>query len=75
MVRQEVTAGLYALTSEVVTEALDLTAEKDNLRLAKIDQLRQEIQDGLQSGSAVRLDPDDIKGAGRARHAAKVQAH
>jgi antitoxin ParD1/3/4 len=72
MVRQKVTSGLYTSASEVVREALRLMDEKDQLRIAKLDQLRQAIQEGLDSGPAVELDSDDIKRAGRARRAAKV---
>lgn len=72
MVRQKVTSGLYTSASEVVREALRLMDEKDQLRVAKLGQLRQEIQDGLDSGPAVAWDPDEVKSAGRARRAAKV---
>lgn len=72
MVRKKVTSGLYTSASEVVREALRLMDERDQLRVAKLDQLRQAIQDGLDSGPAVELDPDDVKRAGRARRAAKM---
>lgn len=72
MVRQKVTSGLYTSVSEVVREALHLMEEQDKLHEAKLDQLRQAIQEGLDSGPAVELDPDEVKRAGRARRAAKV---
>ena len=72
MVRQKVTSGLYTSASEVVREALRLMDEKDQLRVAKLDQLRQAIQEGLDSGPAVELDPEEVKRAGRARRAAKA---
>lgn len=74
MVRQKVTSGLYTSASEVVREALRLMDEKDQLREAKLDQLRQEIQEGLDSGPAVEWNPDEVKRAGRARRAAKVES-
>jgi antitoxin ParD1/3/4 len=72
MVRQKVTSGLYTSASEVVREALRLMDEKDQLRVAKLDQLRQAIQEGLDSGPAIELDPEEVKRAGRERRAAKA---
>jgi antitoxin ParD1/3/4 len=72
MVREKVSSGLYTSASEVVREALRLMDEKDQLRVAKLGQLRQAIQEGLDSGPAVDWNPDDIKRAGRAKRAATV---
>lgn len=72
MVRQRVTSGLYTSASEVVREALRLMDEKDQLRRAKLGLLRQEIQEGLDSGPAVAWDPEETKLAGRAGRAAKA---
>ncbi len=72
MVRQKVTSGVYRSASEVVHAALRLMEEKDQLCEAKLNQLREAIQEGLDSGVAVELDPEDVKRAGRARLAAKV---
>lgn len=74
MVRQKVTSGLYTSASEVVREALRLMDEKDQLRVAKLGQLRKDLQEGFDSGPAVAWDPDEVKSAGRARRAAKVKA-
>lgn len=71
MVREKVASGLYTSASEVVREALRLMDEKDQLRLARLSQLREDIQEGLDSGPAVVWDPDEIKRAGRAKRAAK----
>jgi antitoxin ParD1/3/4 len=72
MVRQKVESGLYTSASEVVREALRLMAEKDQLRIAKLEQLRQDLQDGLDSGPAVVWDAADLKSAGRAKRHAKA---
>lgn len=72
MVRQKVVSGLYTSASEVVREALRLMQEKDQLRVARLGQLRQAIQDGLDSGPAAEWDPNEIKRAGRAKRVAKT---
>lgn len=67
MVRQKVDSGLYTSASEVVREALRLMDEQDNLRAAKLGQLRQDIRAGLNSGEAALWNPDQVKRAGRER--------
>lgn len=67
MVRQRVTSELYMSASEVVREALRLMEEKDQLRAATLERLRNNIQEGLNSGPATAWDAEDIKQAGRAR--------
>lgn len=67
MVRAKVASGHYGSASEVVREALRLMEERDQLRAAKLDQLRRDIQAGIDSGSAGDLDISAIKRRGRAR--------
>lgn len=67
MVRQKVTSGLYTSASEVVREALRLMEEKDQMRAAKLEQLRNDIREGVNSGPVTTWDAEDIKRAGRAR--------
>jgi antitoxin ParD1/3/4 len=67
MVRQKVDSGLYTSASEVVREALRLMDEQDNLRAAKLEQLRQDIRAGLESGPAADWSPDQVKREGRAK--------
>jgi antitoxin ParD1/3/4 len=74
MVREKVASGLYTSASEVVREALRLMDEKDRMRAAKLDQLRQDVQEGLNSGPATAWDPEETKQAGRAKRAAKPRA-
>jgi len=69
MVRQKVASGRYNSASEVVREALRLLDERDQLRAAKLERLRLDIQDGLTSGPATNWDPDEIKREGRKRRA------
>ncbi len=54
-------------------EALRLMEEKDQVRAAKLDQLCNDIREGLNSGPATAWDAADIKRAGRAKRAAKRQ--
>jgi antitoxin ParD1/3/4 len=65
MVRQKVTSGLYTSASEVVREALRLMEEKDQIRAAKLEKLRSDIQEGVNSGPVTAWDAEDIKRAGR----------
>lgn len=71
MIRQKVDSGMYNSASEVVRDALRLMDEKDRLRAAKVNQLRQEIQGGLNSGPATAWDREEIKREGRVKRAAK----
>ena len=67
MVREKVASGHYSSASEVVREALRLMEREDQFQAAKLAQLRRDIQDGLESGSAGKLDVDAVKRRGRAR--------
>jgi len=67
LVRQRVASGLYNSASEVVREALRLMKAQDQLRAAKLEQLRWDIREGLESGPAGELDIEVIKQRGRAR--------
>jgi antitoxin ParD1/3/4 len=69
LVRQKVASGLYTSASEVIREALRLLEEQDHMRAAKLDQLRRDIQDGLDSGPAAAWDAGKIKQEGVKRRA------
>jgi antitoxin ParD1/3/4 len=69
LVRQKVASGLYTSASEVIREALRLLEEQDRMRAAKLDQLRHDIQDGLESGPAATWDAGKIKQEGVKRRA------
>ena len=71
LVRQKVASGLYTSASEVVREALRMMEEKDRLLGAKLNQLREDIREGLASGPTGPWDPDEIKREGRARLATR----
>ncbi|MFH1135539.1 MAG: type II toxin-antitoxin system ParD family antitoxin [Pseudomonadota bacterium] len=65
MIKQKVASGLYASASEVVREALRLMEEQDRTYAAKLDQLRRDIREGLESGEPTPWDPEEIKREGR----------
>jgi len=73
-VAQKVKSGLYNSASEVVREGLRLVHEQDQLRAIKLENLRKEIQigiDQLERGesrtySSARELIDEIKAEGRA---------
>jgi antitoxin ParD1/3/4 len=74
MVREKVVSGLYTSASEVVRDALRLMEERDQLRLARLAQLRLAIQEGLDSGPGEPWDPEQVILEGRARLAAEHKA-
>lgn len=74
MVRKKVASGLYNSASEVVREALRLMEEQDRMQEIKLERLRQDISDGLNSGDPTLWDPDEIKREGRKRKAARNTA-
>ena len=71
LVRSKVASGLYTSASEVVREALRLMDEQDRLRAAKLEQLRDDIRKGLDSGSSKAWSAEEVKREGRARRARK----
>jgi antitoxin ParD1/3/4 len=65
MVKAKVASGRYTSASEVVREALRLMDQQDQLKELQLEPLRQEIQDGLNSGEPVTWIPEAIKEEGR----------
>jgi antitoxin ParD1/3/4 len=74
LVRQKVASGRYTSASEVVREALRLMQEQDQLREARLEELRREVRRGLDSGPAAQWDTAQIKSEGRARRGTKAKA-
>lgn len=78
----KVKTGLYNSASEVVREGLRLIHEQDQLRAIKLEELRKEIQvgidqldrgEGVEYQSATEL-VEDIKARGRKRLEEKAEA-
>jgi antitoxin ParD1/3/4 len=67
LVRQKVSSGLYNSASEVVREALRLMAAEDQSRAIKLERLRQDLGEGLESGPATPWNVEEMKRAGRKR--------
>jgi len=70
-VKGKVESGLYNSVSEVMREALRLLEERDQLRELRLDELRRDIQKGIDSGTSTPLDIEEIKARGRKRLAAQ----
>ena len=58
-VREKVESGLYNSNSEVVREALRLMGERDRLREIRLEELRKEIQIGIDQADRGELMPGD----------------
>lgn len=66
-VREKAESGRYRSASEVVRAALRLLQDREKLREVKLEELREAVQKGLDSGSAGELDMDEIKREARKR--------
>ena len=75
LVKGKVQSGLYNSVSEVMREALRLLEERDQLRDLRLEELRSEIQKGINSGEATHLNIEEIKANGRKRLAAQQMAN
>ncbi len=71
LVRSKVDSGLYTSASEVVREALRMMEEQDRVKAVKLEQLRQDIQEGLNSGPVTAWTPEEAKRQGRERREAR----
>ena len=66
-VTELVESGRYYSPSEVVEHALQLLAERHRIREMKLQELRKEVQKGLDSGPSVPFDIEEFKKRVRAR--------
>jgi len=59
-VTEKVQSGRYTSASEVIRDSLRLLVERDQLYQIRLDELRKEIQKGIDSGEATAFDPEVI---------------
>ena len=74
LIKNKIESGLYNSVSEVIREALRLLEERDQVRELRLEELRLEIQKGMDSGEPTPLDIDAIKAKGRNRFAEQNSA-
>jgi antitoxin ParD1/3/4 len=73
MIREKIACGSYNSASEVVREALRLLEQADEFRALKLQKLREDIREGLDSGPSVIFKPQEIKRAARKRKSGKSE--
>ena len=66
-VQEKVSSGLYYSASEVIREGLRLLREREQLQQIRLQELRQDIQAGLDSGEATPLNMQAVKTKARQR--------
>lgn len=65
MIREKIASGSYSSASEVVREALRLLELEDQLRSLKLQRLREDIREGIESGPPTPFDPNKLKRTAR----------
>jgi antitoxin ParD1/3/4 len=66
-VQEKVSSGLYYSASEVIREGLRLLKEKEQVQQVRLQELRRDIQAGLDSGEPTPLDMQAVKEKARQR--------
>ncbi|MGO3927102.1 type II toxin-antitoxin system ParD family antitoxin [Rhodopseudomonas pseudopalustris] len=69
-IKSLVESGRYSTASEVMRDGLRLIEEREERRKAKLEALRGEIQNGLDSGPAEAWDIDEMVAEAKQRKAA-----
>ena len=73
-VSEKVESGLYHSASEVIREGLRLLKDQDALRKVRLHEVRQQIQEGMNSGESQPLNVEEVIDRGRKRHAQRSKA-
>ena len=63
LIHKKVETGLYLSASEVVREALRLLEERDKLQAMKFEEVRREIQIGIDQADRGEVAPLDVQGS------------
>lgn len=71
-VKQQLESGRYISASEVVREALRLMEEREELRTVQLDNIRQQLQAGIDSGPG--LPADEVFDRLEAKYRAAIRA-
>ncbi|MFM7426535.1 MAG: type II toxin-antitoxin system ParD family antitoxin [Elainella sp.] len=66
-VQEKVASGLYGSASEVIREGLRLLKEREQIQKIRLQELRQDIQAGLESGESTPLEMQVVKAKARQR--------
>jgi len=72
-VSKKVESGLYQTASEVIREALRLLKEREELHQKKLEELRREIQIGIDQADRGELSPLDARGTLKRMRAAQAK--
>lgn len=67
-INDKVASGLYHSSSEVIREALRLLKDQDVLRAIRLNELRMQIEAGINSGESQPLNIDDVIERGKKRY-------
>ncbi len=67
LVKGKVDSGRYSSASDVMSEALRLLEERDELCGLRLEELKRNIQKGIESGDPTPIDFQAIKAKGRKR--------
>jgi len=74
MQRSRESQSMYNSASGVVREASRLMETEDQLRAVRLEQLRQDIREGLESGPAKPWNMTELKREGRKRLSGRATA-
>ena len=61
LIHEKVNVGIFSSNSELIIEAKHHWIEEDESRNVKLEQLRQDINEGLENGEASTWNPEEIK--------------
>jgi len=73
-INKKVASCLYHSASEVIREGLRLLKDQEALQEIRLNELRQQIQAGMDSGEAQPLNVEDVIERGKKRHARAQQS-